>query len=255
MHKGERNMSTVEVKQENLWIDSAPAVILYTGSPEKAGNNGTVLFYHGLRSCKEGNLKELRNLAEKGFLAVGIDNVGHGERIYPDFDGLMSSDNFFQKTFLDMVRKTAGEVPRVIDNLTRKGWSKPDKIGVCGISMGGYIAYSAVTVDSRIKVSAPILGSPKWTSEIDDSPHRHPERFFPTALLAQNAGMDLSVPPEFARSFNSVLKPYYRDMPERLKYIEFPDSGHFMLEHDWNYLWNNTVEWFIRYLPVEPWKR
>jgi uncharacterized protein len=246
----EHKLSTHEIKQENLWINSVPMAIFYKHTPEKAGTYGTILFYHGLKSSKEGNTKELRELAEKGFLAAGIDNAGHGERCYTDLDSLMASGNFFQNVFLDMVRKTAGEVPVLIDELAGRGWSKPDRIGVCGISMGGYIAYSAVTIDPRIKAAVPILGSPKWTSENEDSPHKHPHRFFPTALLAQNAGMDLSVPPMFARAFNGVLKPYYKDMPERLKYIEFPDSGHFMLEHDWNYLWTNTLEWFEKFLPV-----
>jgi uncharacterized protein len=243
-------MNITETREERLWLNSAPAVAVFVGSQEMAAANGTILLYHGLKSCKEGNLKELNSLAEKGFLAIGIDNVGHGERAYPNLDELMKSGTFFQDVFLDMVSRTAREVPEIIDNLAGRGWIRENRIGICGISMGGYITYRAVVIEPRIKVAAPILGSPKWTSEMEESPHNHPDKFFPTALLAQNAGMDLSVPPRFARDFNSLLKPYYKITPERLKYVEFPDSGHFMLEHDWNYLWNNTIEWFDMYMSL-----
>jgi hypothetical protein len=30
--------------------------------------------------------------------------------------------------------------------------------------------------------------------------------------------------------------------------VEYPDSGHFMREQDWNDLWARTVQWFERHL-------
>ncbi len=43
-------------------------------------------------------------------------------------------------------------------------------------------------------------------------------------------------------------KESYRDCPERLQHYEYPDSGHFMRESDWNLLWERTVQWFEKYL-------
>ena len=47
---------------------------------------GTVLLYHGLGASKDSNRAELASLADKGFLAVGIDAIAHGERRATDFD-------------------------------------------------------------------------------------------------------------------------------------------------------------------------
>jgi hypothetical protein len=114
--------------------------------------------------------------------------------------------------------------------------------------MGGYITYAGVLRDKRIKVATPVLGSPKWKTVFEESPHHYPEKFFPVALLSQNAGKDSAVPATMSEEFHKKLKPYYKEEPEREKFIVYPESEHFMIESDWNCLWNNVVEWFRKYL-------
>lgn len=237
------------IRECNIKLSSAPASLVYKGTPDRGVSRGTILFYHGLRACKETNIKELRSLAEHGFLAVGIDSVGHGERAFPDIDHEISHYGSGEDVFLKMVGKTTEEIPEIIDALIAKGLADPDKIGITGISMGGYITFGSVLVDKRIKVAAPVLGSPVWTDFGDGSPHHYPDKFFPVALLAQNAGKDDSVPAHFAREFYDRLKPFYEGTPDKLCYYEFPESNHFMLEEDWNNLWQNLLHWFERFLP------
>ncbi len=122
---------------------------MHRNSIEKAAEKGTILFYHGLKACKETNMKELVSLAERGFLAAGIDNAGHGERSYSDLEERMKKNNSFEETFLTMVRQTSEEIPLVIDELVKKGITDPEKIGVCGISMGGYITYGSVLYEKE----------------------------------------------------------------------------------------------------------
>ena len=124
--------------------------------------------------------------------------------------------------------------------------ARPGHLGIAGISMGGFIAYGSVAVEPRIKVCAPILGSPKWNHSL--SPHLFPERFSSVALLAQNAANDESVPPKFSREFLRILKKKYSRDSMRLRYEEFPRSNHFMEEQEWNELWENVLNWFNRYL-------
>jgi len=236
------------MKEKKVKLSNAPTLLTFKESAAKAGSKGTILFYHGLKAKKEGNRKEYESLAEKGFLVAGIDNVGHGERAYPDFDSMAKSWGEFEVFFSQMVRECALEIPRLIDNLIESYGIDSNKIGVCGISMGGYIAYSAILSDSRIKVATPILGSPTSKSNLVENPKNFPEKFYPTALLSQNAGQDTSVNPKFAREFHKKLRPYYEKAPERLKYIEYPDSGHFMVEKDWDELWENVVNWFVNFL-------
>jgi hypothetical protein len=71
-------------------------------------------------------------LADAGFLAIGIDIVGHGERRYPDFeqrfpghDQPHAYDPAIEANFLSDVLSTAQEVPAIIDDLLARGWSLP----------------------------------------------------------------------------------------------------------------------------------
>ena len=76
----------------------------------------------------------------------------------------------------------------------------------------------------------------------------HPARFPPRAVLLANAGRDENVPPAPARAFAAALQPYYAERPDRLRYVEYPESGHFMREGDWNELWYTAVGWFRAHL-------
>jgi len=237
----------MDIKELNIKLAGAPALLTFRDTPEKAGQKGTILFYHGLKANKEGNRKEYKSLAEKGFIVAGIDNIGHGERLYPDFDERAKTREAFETFFTDMVRETSEEIPGIIEDIWRKYKIDREKIGICGISMGGYIVYAAILIEPRLKVATAILGSPNWKTESIKSPHNNPEKFYPVALLSQNAGKDESVPPGFAKELHKKLKDYYKETPEKLKYIEYPESGHFMREEDWNDLWENVLNWCCRF--------
>lgn len=174
-----------------LRVAGAPALAAYRDSPARAGTAGTILYYHGFGGGKEDARDALVALAEAGFLAVGLDNVGHGERRLPDFGrrfaGLGPGPEL-EAGFLALVRATAREVPTVLDDLLARGLARPDHLGVAGWSMGGFVAYAAVVADPRLRAAAPLLGAPAWRLPWPESPHRHLERFFPTALLSLDGG-------------------------------------------------------------------
>ncbi|PIQ24596.1 hypothetical protein COW36_11300 [bacterium (Candidatus Blackallbacteria) CG17_big_fil_post_rev_8_21_14_2_50_48_46] len=223
----------------------APALWVYAEDREQASHKGAVFFYHGLGSAKEQSLKELESLAAHGFLAIGIDNRGHGARRYADFEARFSGENpDFGSELIAAVRATAAELPHLIDAYLAEGWIQPEKLGLVGVSMGGYIAYAAILAEPRLKAVSVILGSPYWRESPAESPAHRPERFFPCALLSQNAGQDQAVPAQFARDFHQALQTYYAQAPERLAYFEYPESGHFMREEDWDLCWQRSISWF-----------
>lgn len=212
-------------------------------------HRGAILFYHGLGVSIADQTKELHSLAREGFVVIGVDNVGHGERRHADFETRFSHDNpGFEACILDAVEETIEEVPRIIDATIAAGLAHDSRFGVCGISMGGFIAYGAPLADRRIVAATPILGSPRWQPDRPSSPHRHVDRFYPVALLAQNAGRDANVPPADARAFDAALQPSYAEAPDRLAYVEFEDAEHLMPEDQWHELWQNVVRWFIRFV-------
>ncbi|MDF1665825.1 MAG: alpha/beta hydrolase [Planctomycetota bacterium] len=214
---------------------------------------GTVLFYHGFMSAIEHQTKELRSLAERGYMAIGVDSVGHGQRLFPDFEARFSNSNLsHDDNYQSLLKDSVNEIPQLVDALIHEGLAKDASLGIAGISMGGYISFGASLKEPRLKVIAPILGSPNWSDEDPESPHMQGDRFYPRALLVQNAGEDVNVPPRFARSFVESLRSSYSAQPERLQYYEFPESSHFMREDDWNELWGNVLQHFDRFLPVCP---
>ena len=237
------------MKEEKITLAGAPAILCFRQDRSKASRKGSILFFHGLGASKETGRKELRSLADLGYLAIAIDNIDHGERKCFDFDFRYSPKNpKWESAFTNAVAHTAKEVPQVINEMESRGLVKDCKIASMGISMGGYIVYRSILEDRRIKVAISILGSPRWKIESAKSPHLHPSEFYPCALLSQNAGRDESVAPKNARNFHRSLEKYYEPAPELVEYIEFPDSGHFMEEKDWEVLWSNALKWLSCHL-------
>src|SRR5713226_243958 len=91
-------------------------------------------------------------------------------------------------------------------------------------------------------------GCHEWKLPWPDSPHLHINQFFPTALLSQTASKDTNVLPDFARELHQRLAPYYAQAPERLRYIEYANSPHDLMEEDWEQAWNCVVRWFETFL-------
>lgn len=206
-----------------------------------------VLLYHGLHSSKEAQEKEMWSLAEAGFLAVGIDAVGHGER---------QADRRWEQPEVRFgcVRETALEAPELIAHL-RAQFPQLQSLGAVGVSLGGFTLFSTLVEHPGLLNAASILlGSPHWIGLFEGSPlwqhspHHWPDHFYPTPLLVQNAGQDEHVQTRHAREFCQHLQPYYRQAPERLSYREYARSGHFMLPDDWELAWEQTLRWFDRYL-------
>lgn len=234
--------------REHAVLAGVPALLVARTDFRSAAERGCSVVLHGLGASKDAQLKELEALAGQGFLAVGVDNVGHGERRYPDFDRRLSQDNpEFSENFLRAVLETARETPRLLDALLKEGLAREDRIGALGISMGAFIAYTAVTLEPRLRAVVALVGSPEWPLDLPASPHRQLARFDRVRLLSQTAGRDVVVPSRYARAFHGRLREMYGDYDARFVYTEYPDSDH-LLEADWDRLWERTLRWFQKHL-------
>lgn len=246
----------MDIKTFRLSIASAPALAMFRDTPEERAKLGTILFYHGFGESKDSYVSVLQRLAEAGFLAIGVDGIGHGERRYPDFherfppiEPHLIGNIQLEAAFLSTVRATTEEVSLILDALIKRGWAHVERIGIAGHSFGGFVTYATIVADKRIQVAASVVGSPQWRLSWPESPHLHLDHFFPTALLSQVASKDTNVLPEFAHVLHQRLMPYYAQAPERLHYIEYSNSSHDLSAEDWEQAWDMVVKWFITHFP------
>lgn len=202
---------------------------------------GTVLFFHGLHEKKERYHDVMRALAGRGFLAVGVDAIAHGERRARDFEQQVAHGF---PVIVRWAEETARETPAILAGLEQRlGALGP--LGICGVSFGGYIAYMLGTREPRVAAVTAILGSPELP--VGDSPHRRPHDFAPRPLLAINCEYDQSVPPEPARRFVQALRPRYADAGA-VEYVEYPKWGHLLSEQHFADTWARTLVFFERWL-------
>ena len=184
-----------------------------------------VFWFHGFGVDKEVHRKELEQLAQAGFLAVGVDAAGHGERRLPDLDERQAAPHEQAlRTMIQLVTHTADELPAVVRALAEDGLADAERVGAVGVSMGGYLVYRAVLVEPSIRAAVAILGSPEWPE--GDSPHHHIDGFRHTALLSITAGRDENVPPAAARDLHRRLATEHPEAVQR--YVELTDDVHLM---------------------------
>lgn len=235
--------------ETELRIDGIPFLAVAEGRPEEAAARaGCVVVVHGLGGHKGVQLPELQRLARAGFLALGIDAAGHGARRWDDFDELFRADDErAARAFRAVVSETTADVTTLVEAALERGWGSPGRIGLAGVSLGGYVAYGAAVAERRLGAVVSITGSPDWRQGEPESPHLVPERFWPVPLLTAVAAHDEVVPPGAARALHAALTPRYAAAPERLRLVERA-SGHMMTPGDWDATWRDAVDWFGRYL-------
>jgi len=236
---------TVITEPAYLGPDRVPSTLVY---PKGAERLPVIFGVHGLGGNKSQMVSYAKTLAATGYVVVAIDARLHGEWL---------GRNIQHPSMTQAWVLTAMDISHCVDALGADPRVDTTKVGMYGYSMGGIITFLAVTMDKRIAVAAPMIGSPEWQDaasrnriELDGpltalwEPKLHPEKFYPTALLMQTGAKDEVVPPDGARRLNEVLKPLYASTPERLSYVEYPKLDH----SSPLYMENVTTQWFVRFL-------
>jgi uncharacterized protein len=203
-----------------------------------------VLWFHGFGVEKETHRKELEQLARAGFLAVGVDAAGHGERRLPDLDARQAAPREQAlRTMIELAWATAQEVPAIIRALAAEGVADVERVAVAGVSMGGYVVYRAAVVEPALCAAVSVLGSPAWPH--GDSPHRHLDALARTALLSVTAARDQNVPPDAARELHHRLAAEHPQ--SRQRYVEIEGAEHLMNGEQWDLAMDETIRWLARH--------
>lgn len=162
------------------------------------------------------------------------------------------------------MKETSDDMVTLARHFGQTGRCDHARIGVAGVSMGGFAAFRAVVIEPAIKVAAPVISSPYWDELpgevpcLDDpdswqalrayadrhSPALQIEQFYPRPLLIQIGALDRHYNGQRVKRFCQELQGYYAAAPETLKCIEHQGVAHEFTPA----MWDNALEWFRQYL-------
>ncbi|WP_159886881.1 alpha/beta hydrolase family protein [Paenibacillus puerhi] len=248
---------TIVVEHETITDRHIPTLFCY---PPGVRNAPLVFFMHGFTGSKMGDVGYGIRLAEEGFFAVLIDARMHGERKPDRFDEIFQPGDNFKKSCFEMVCGNVEDIRTIMDALQEDPRIDPERIGITGISMGGFTSFMLACEDKRVKALAPLIASPAWdvlaSSEELQNDRAFNERVAlkdallnyqklkPAALLVQNGVKDDIIPITGTRRLHEKMVELYADMEERYAYIEYEDAEHKITEE----MFERVIRWFHTFL-------
>ncbi len=212
--------------QKHLKIDNQISATLIT--PEKISKPlPALLFIHGWRSNKTGNVKRAEELIKYGFISLCIDLRGHG-----DSEG--NVEEYSRKDHME-------DIKNAYKYLTDLKEADKEKIGIVGASYGGYL--SAVAVNdlkfNRLVLRVPALyfddnfdvptdklikGDPKAFKTWDLTPEKSLAlkgvKNFKGNILIIEAENDTIIPHEVIENYRKIANP------KKTKYVLMRDTPH-----------------------------
>jgi dienelactone hydrolase len=215
-----------------------------------------VIYYHGVVQRKEVYLDThpmARRLADAGFVVALPDAPGHGERPAGArlIERLRAS---LPREFCADIEQAGDEAPALLDWLAARPEVDGTRLGVLGVSMGGFTA-AVVAARARVRLRAAVciagcanlphcmattdsIAPGKWgpldralDGETRDriarvDPLGYPERLAPLPLLLLHGEQDTWNPCVTSQQFAGALQPHYRAAPEQLRLVLVSNAPH-----------------------------
>src|SRR5699024_9443234 len=156
--------------------------------------------------------------------------------------------------FWDLVRQSIEELADLSDALVEKSYSRKDRIGIGGTSMGGIVSYGALVRYDWIKTTADLMGTLYVTDEAkalskqfnkvnehDVSLHTNALNYRP--LCIWHGEEDKVVPYKYSPSFYESIKEYY-DSLENIQFSSENGRAHHVSKRSMN----EAASWFEKHL-------
>lgn len=190
----------------------------------------SVILLHGYAARAETQRGDGAAFVDEGIEVVLPDAPGHGDRE----DGRLARIAALPEpqrmaAILAIAREWVAELPALAARCRERG---AERVGVVGVSMGGFAALGALAEPGLFDAVAAVLAAPALVD-----PARMPDVRPP--LLLGLAGRDAAVPPAAGRRF---AHDYGAELHE------YPESGHFMRGEDWCDLWGRIGDFLRRHL-------
>jgi dienelactone hydrolase len=212
------------------------------------------LFIHlpSFNQTKEEVLPILERLADKGYVAVSMDALQHGERGHEDRrQRFLRVFGNFRRYMWPILGQTALDVSRLTDWALAE-FQLDTPVLISGLSMGGDIAVSAAGLDVRIAAVIAIGSTPDWKrpgmhslTEADTlyppgqadlyaqffydqlDPLTHPHHYARAPDLHFICGADdKHIPPDGALRFKAALSTLTPEAGQRVGLTLLPDLDH-----------------------------
>lgn len=253
-------MELKNVKEENILIDDIPALVLTPNNDVSL--HPTIVFYHGWSSSHENQRFRGYILASLGYQVVIPCAIYHGSRNPVDHRNPEVAGRYFW----DVILKNIEEFKKISEYTVSRLSADPDRIGVCGNSMGGFTTAGIFTCYESVKAAVVFNGSCNWNysntcflnalnfnaedfpKDLQESidkfnPMNNLESIIDRPLLMLHGDSDSLVDIEAQRQFFKKVSPLYR-CSERLKFIEYPKLNHFVTTN----MIEEAAIWFGEYL-------
>jgi hypothetical protein len=269
-----------------LETTSAHAIPVLTIAPADAERCPAVFFISGFGGSKEDGLRLGYRLAQAGFFCISFDAWLHGERydlwrdhaadpafggVYPAESGLDTGVLFFR-----VIQQCLLDVQMLIEHYADDARVDIDRIGVTGLSMGGYASFLIFANIPGIQAAVPMIGIPqfsrRWRDLLDECAFSNPtwaaalrqldrrvrehsaliatidpverlKQSAPRALLMMNCDFDTDQPKLYAINCYRELRAQYTANPEKLRLSIYP-AGHSVTPE----MERDAVDWFRQHL-------
>lgn len=255
---------------DKVVFESLPGVLVpgHLYLPESAPTRvPAILFYNGHWYEASKTLPDHQafaiHMARSGFAVFSFDPFGQGER------GVSTRDHRRVSSLLAGVSQQGFaeyETQGALEYLLSRPEVDPQRIGMTGASGGGYNTWITASLDDRIRVAVPVVGTSQFALQIsfarerdwyNAAEHCH---FVPGLItFADNHELLAMAAPRPLLVINSTTDPGFvagtlidygrslyaaHGMPERFSYFNDPSSGHGYQQRKREAAYG----WFLRYL-------
>jgi dipeptidyl aminopeptidase/acylaminoacyl peptidase len=254
-------------------VEAIPCLIYHRA--DLPGPKPAVVYYHGVVQSKDSYLDShptARRLADAGFVVALPDAPGHGERPAAATLSARLRESLAHEFCAD-IEQSGDESPVLFDWLARQPGVDASRLGVIGVSMGGFTAaVVAARLRERLRAAVCIAGCAdlvhcmattdsiapgKWgppDRAIDSEtreriarvdPLGYPERFAPLPLLILHGTRDTWNPCVTSERFAAALQPHYAASPDHLRLTLVPEAPHWPPQPA---IVQETLDWLRRHL-------
>lgn len=232
----------------------------------KRENLPIVVVLHGFTSNhmrQEERTGIISKLYENEFCVVTFDSVNHGTR--DGAEELLAKEGIEQeKQLFEIVEKSAVELDEILKFIKKSKIGKCDRIGITGISMGGFIIFRAIGLTNEISAAVPMVASPyfhkfaeerlkkideinfeNYKTDIEElkkiEPFNNKENYINKKIYIMTGEYDETVPEKFGRMGYEELKTMFdeKKIGGNIKYSSY-QAGHCDNEE----MIKDMIEWF-----------